>query len=244
MNSHEAKQTLLAWRPGHGDLRDPQVAEALEQARRDPALQAWLEKHANFQRAMEHSFRQIPVPEDLRDRILSGRKVVRVGFWTWRREWIRAAAVVALLLGLAALWFRPAPSDSFATFRERTVLGVQRVYPAMDIATNDMAQVRKFLASRNAPADYKLPAGLSRLPVIGAGVLSWQGRGVSMVCLDSLDAGTLFLFVLEESSVNDPPPGAPEFVPVFEMMTASWTEGGKVFVLAGSGGMEALHRHL
>ena len=85
---------------------------------------------------------------------------------------------------------------------------------------------------------------LTRLPVIGAGVLSWQGRGVSMVCLDSTDAGTLFLFVLDQTSVKDPPPSNPEFVPVFEMMTASWTEGGKVYVLAGSGGMEALHRHL
>jgi uncharacterized membrane protein YbaN (DUF454 family) len=244
VNSHEAKQILIAWRPGHGDLRDPRVAEALEHARRDPALHAWLEKHAAFQRTVEKSFQQIPVPTDLRDRILSGRKLVKVGFWTWRREWLRAAAVFLLLLGLAGFWFRPRPTHSFSTFRERTVLGVQRVYPAMDIVTNDMAQVRKFLAGRNAPADYKLPAGLSRLPVIGGGVLSWQGRGVSMVCLDSIDAGTLFLFVLNESSVNDPPPGAPEFVPVFEMMTASWTEDGKVFVLAGSGGMEALHRHL
>lgn len=234
----------MAWRPGHGDLRDPQVAEALEQARRDPELQAWLEKHAAFQRTMEKGFRQVPIPEDLRERILSGRRVVKVGFWTWRREWLSAAAVVMLLLGLAAFWLRPAPGDSFGEFRERTVRGVQRVYPAMDIVTNDMAQVRKFLASRNSPADYKLPVGLSRLPVLGAGILSWKGRGVSMVCLDSTDAGTLFLFVLDQSLVETPPPASPEFVPVFELMTASWTEGGKVFILAGSGGMEALHRHL
>ena len=114
----------------------------------------------------------------------------------------------------------------------------------MDIVTNDMSQVRRFLAGKAAPADYVLPPALTRLPVIGAGVLSWQGRGVSMVCLDSINAGTLFLFVLEESSVKDPPPKTPEFVPVFEMMTASWTEGGTVYVLAGSGGLEALHRHL
>lgn len=244
MNSHEAQQILLAWRPGHGDLRDPQVAEALEQARRDPALQAWLEQHAAFQRSMAKSFRQVPTPDDLRERILSGRRVVKIGFWIWRRDWLAAAAAIILFLGLATMWFKPHPTDSFATFRERTVLGVQRVYPAMDIVTNDMAQVRQFLAGKSAPADYVLPPGLSRLPVLGAGVLSWQGSGVSMVCLDSIDAGTLFLFVLDQASVKDAPPGTPEFVPVFEMMTASWTEDGKVFVLAGSGGMESLHRHL
>jgi hypothetical protein len=153
------------------------------------------------------------------------------------------AAAIVLLLGLAQMWFKPSPTDSFAVFRERTVRDLQRVYPAMAIVTNDMARVRRFLAERKAPADYVLPKGLTRLPVIGAGVMSWQGRGVSMVCLKSTDADTLFLFVLDQASVKDPPPGTPEFVPVFEMMTASWTEGGKVYVLAGSGGMEALHRY-
>src|SRR5689334_17314908 len=132
---------------------------------------------------MEKNFRQIPTPEDLRERILSGRRAVNVGSRIWRREWLAAAAAMVLLLGLATTWFKRPAADSFATFRERTVLGVQRVYPAMDIITNDMAQVRKFLAGKSAPADYSLPPGLSRLPVLGAGVLSWKGRGVSMVCL-------------------------------------------------------------
>ena len=100
MNSPEAKQILLAWRPGHGDLRDPQVAEALEHARRDPALQAWLDQHATFQRSMAKSFRQVPTPDDLRERILSGRRVVKIGFWIWR---LAAAAAILLFLGLATM---------------------------------------------------------------------------------------------------------------------------------------------
>ena len=201
MNPTEAKIILLAWRPGHGDLRDRDVAVALELARHDPALKEWLRKHTAFQRAMEKNFREMPVPGDLRGRILARSKTVGPAR-TWRQPaWLAAAAAVVLLLGLAALWFRPAREDSFTTFRERTVRGVQRVYPAMDIVTNDMVPVRKFLASRSAPADYVLPAGLSRLPVTGAGVLRWQGRLVSMVCLDSIDRGTLFLFVLDESGV-------------------------------------------
>jgi hypothetical protein len=244
VNSRTAQNILLAWRPGHGDLRDPEVAQALEHARRDPALREWIERHAAFQRTLEKSFRQIPVPDGLPDQILArARAAGRRRHWGGP-AWLAAAAAVMLLLGWAALWFKPAPAESFATFRDRTVRGVQRVYPAMDIQTNDMAQVRKFLASRKAPADYTLPSGLSRLPVQGAGVVRWQGRAVSMVCLDSIDRGTLFLFVLDEAGLTAPPSAAAEFVPVFEMMTASWTQGGIVYLLAGRGGAEALHRHL
>src|SRR5882672_7998479 len=59
-NATETKAILLAWRPGHGDLRDADVAAALELARRDPALKVWLERHSDFQRAVAKSFHEIP----------------------------------------------------------------------------------------------------------------------------------------------------------------------------------------
>jgi hypothetical protein len=64
-----------------------------------------------------------------------------------------------------------------------------------------------------------------------------------MVCLDSTNRGTLFLFVVDSSTVEEPPSKDPEFVQIFQMMTASWTQDGKVYLLAGHGGMEELHRH-
>jgi uncharacterized membrane protein YbaN (DUF454 family) len=243
----QAKTILLAWRPGHGDLRDPQVAEALELARHQPALHVWLEKHRDFQRAMEKSLRETPIPKDLRAQVLSRMRAVQPMPW-WRSPsaWAAAAGIV-LLLGLAALWFTPPRVNSYHTFRDRTIRGVQRVYPPMEIVTNDMQQVRQFLGARKAPADYTLPPGLARLPVMGGGTLLWQGKAVSMVCLNSGQQGTLFLFVLDAATVRNPPSdtlSSPEFVPVYQMMTASWIENGKVYLLAGHGGMEALHRFL
>ena len=243
MNSLEAKKTLLAWRPGHGDLRDPQVAEALEQVRREPMLQEWFEKHTAFQRSMRRCFEQIPVPVDLRDQILARARIARpVELWPLR-AWLAAAAVV-LLLGLGAWWLRPPSADSFSTFRDRTVRGVQRVYPAMGIVTNDMAQIRQYLATNRAPSDYVLRSGLAQLPATGAGLLSWQGHPVSMVCLDSKDQGTLFLFIVDRAAVKGAPPSAPELVPVSKLMTASWTQNQKTYVLAGAGGEQAIRRHL
>jgi len=244
VNTLEAKRILLAWRPGHGDLRDPEVAGALDQARREPLLHEWLERHTAFQRSMQQCFQQIPVPANLRDQILASSKISRLAP-PWRQPgWLAAAAAILLLLGLAAWWFKPLSADSFQTFRDRTVRGVQRVYPAMGIVTNDMAQIRRYLATNHAPSDYVLTAGLKRLPATGAGVLTWQSQPVSMVCLDSIDQGTLFLFVLERSTAKGAPSSAPEFVRIGKLMTASWSEGPKTYLAAGAGGMEALQRHL
>jgi hypothetical protein len=147
-----------------------------------------------------------------------------------------AAAAVLIFLGLLMFRQQPQAEDSFATFRSRMVQSVLRQY-RMDIMTNDMGHIRQFLADRQAPANYTLPAGLARLPAMGAGVLSWQDRKVSMVCLDSGEKGTLFLFVVDKESVKRPPEGRVS-AKVKEMDTIAWTEAGEAYVLVGPGGKE------
>lgn len=243
MNSIEAKKILLAYRPGSTDARDPEVADALAQAQRDPALQQWLEKQVAFQQTMQETFQQVPAPSYLRDRILSRAKIVKPLHWSWGQVALAAAAALVLLLGLAGWWLRSLPDDTFQTFRSRMVRMVLRQY-AMDIVTNDMTQIRHFLATNNAPSDYVLTQGLAQLPATGAGVLSWQGQRVSMVCLDSRGQGTLFLFIVDRSAVKQPPAAIPEFAEVSKLTTVSWTQGGKTYLLAGHGGKKELQRHL
>ena len=69
---------------------------------------------------------------------------------------------------------------------------------------------------------------------MGAGVLSWQDRRVSMVCIDSQTQGPLFLFVSDDPALRKAA-GEREFAPVSDLMTVSWTEDGMTYVLAGHG---------
>lgn len=242
MTSHEAKQILLAWRPGCGLERDPEMAQALECAQRDPALAQWLEEQRSFHRKMKDSLRDVPIPVGLSERILHQAKSTRTPERTWPWPLTLAAAAV-LMIGLFGWWLRPAPADSFPQFRDRMVRTVVRQY-TMDIVTNDMVAIRRFLATNEAPSDYVLPPALGRLPATGAGLLRWGDRRVSMVCLDSGEHGTLFLFVVESSAVLKGPGPTPDFEPVSKLATASWTAGGKTYVLAGSGGQGFLGRYL
>ena len=232
MNSFDAKRILIACRPGTEDMRDSAVLAALEQARRDPELQQWWEQHQAFQQTMRENFRAAPVPRALRDRILARAKIVEVPWWRGPVAWSAAAAIAILITFFAARPQRPG-ENSFQTFRSRMVGNVLRQY-VMSIETNDMAPIRQHLATNNAPADYVLPQNLARLPVMGAGVMSWQDRRVSMVCLDSGAQGTLFLFVVDGSWVKSSPRQR-EYAAVNSLITASWTEGGKAYLLAGTG---------
>ena len=237
MNSADAKKVLIACRPGTEDVREPVVLAALEQTQRDPELQRWWEQQQAFQESMRESFRAMPVPGSLRSRIRAQARVVKVTWWRAPVAW-SAAAALAILVTFFATRSPSSRGDSFQTFRARMVGNVLRQY-SMTIVTNDMASIREHLATNNAPADYSLPQALSRLPVMGAGVLSWQDRRVSMVCLDGGTHGTVFLFVVDGSSVKNPPQQR-EYAPENSLVTAGWTEGGKTYVLAGTGEQEWL----
>ena len=231
MNIAEAKQVLIACRPGTDDLRSSEAMAALELVQREPELRLWWEQQQEFHRRAQQSFREMPVPAYLRDRILARAKIVKVSWWQSRVLWSAAAAALIVIVAWIATQ-RPSQEENFATFRSRVVRAVLRQY-RMDIVTNDMAQIRRFLAERQAPADYVLPPKLNQLPVMGAGVVGWRDRNASMVCLDAGEKGTLFLFVVDHASVPKAPKQR-EFAPVSELNTISWTEQGRAYVLAGS----------
>ena len=54
-----------------------------------------------------------------------------------------------------------------------------------------------------------------------------------MVCFDRGDRQMLFLFVLGRSALKDAPSTAAEMAKVNKLMTQSWTQGDKTYLLAG-----------
>jgi hypothetical protein len=230
VNSAEAKRILIACRPGTDDLRAPDAVAALEFARRDPVLRQWWQQQQKFHEQAQSAFQDIPVPPQLRDQILFRAKILKLPWWRNVRV-LGAAAAVIILLPLVGLWPRSSHESSFETFRARMVRNVLRQY-RMDVVTNDMAQIRQFLATNKAPADYTLRGKLPEFLPTGAGVMSWRDQRVSMVCLDGGQRGTLFLFVVDRHSVNGAP-AAPAYAHVNELGTVSWSDGDKAYVLAG-----------
>jgi len=239
----QTKQILLVYRPWANDAQDPEVAEALAFCRQDADLAKWLEHHCAVQRAIHDHFQTVRVPEGLQQQIVSEYRSQVMTVW-WRRPAVLATTAAALLLiAGTSLWFsmprQPEPDVSFAAYRNRMVRTAVRNY-GMDLETNDVSQIRAYLAQRQAHADYVLPKNLEQTPAVGCGALSWQGKPVAMVCFRTgkpLSPGAksdLFLFVIDQKDLADQtPPNATEFAGVSGLATATWRNGGKVYVLAG-----------
>jgi hypothetical protein len=212
------------------------MVEALELARRDAELGRWFAQHRSFQKAMRAKFQQIEVPAHLKSSILIRGSVppgVQSNQPRWRsRLWLGLTVMALVLLGVIGVRLRPHGPDHFADYEARVVSEVQRAY-RMDLVTNQMPQIRQFLASRGAPADYRVPSGLERLQLTGAGCLTWRSQPVSMVCFDRGNKQMLFFFVMKRSAVKDPPPPIPKLARVRLMLAASWSEGNNAYVLAG-----------
>lgn len=251
MNINEAKTILLLYRPGTADADDPQVAEALALAKRDPELAEWLQAHCARQEALRSKFRQITPPAGLKEQIISEQAARQKIIVWWRNAVFAMAAVIVALIALAPFWLPHRPHyDTFATYRDRMASIALRGY-GMDLTTNNPEAVRAYLGQNQAPADYALPGPLEKTAVAGCAIQDWQGAKVSMVCfrtgkpLPPGEQSDLWLFVIDRSRVKDAPPaGSRQFVQVSRLQLVTWTEGDKLYVLGTTGDEQALKRYL
>ena len=238
MNRDEAKNILLLYRPGTADAADPQIAEALALAKYDPELTLWLDKICAQQDALREKFRRIPVPAGLKEQIISEQAAQAKIISFPRNLALATATAIAALIILTLFWFRPhANDDTFAVYQNQMAGVALRGY-TMDLATNNPAPIRAYLAQNGAPSDFGLPASLEKIEVTGCAIEGWQHAKVSMICfrtgrpLPSGQSSDLWLFVIDRAAMkNAPEENTRQFARVNKLMTATWTDGGKIYFL-------------
>ena len=252
MNRDDAKKILLLYRPGAVDGADPQMAEALALAAQDDELKRWFGEHCARQEVLRSKFRQIPVPAGLKEQIIS-EQAAREKIVIWRRNlaFTAAAAVVMAALALTVLWFRPPASDNTLAIFQSRMAGVALRGYVMDLMTNNPARIRAYLKQHHAPADYVLPAPLQKVALTGCAVESWQGTKVSMICfrtgkpLPPGEQSDLWLFVVDRASIKNPPPaGPPQLAQANQLITATWIQDGRLYLLGTKGDEPTLRRFL
>ena len=254
MNINEAKTILLLYRPGTIDAEDPQIAAALALAESESELARWLKEHCARQDALRAKFQHITVPAGLKEQIISEQAVLRRRIY-WRHRLALAAATVVVLLGFLAMLWLPRHHDqpeirTFANYQSQMIGFALSPY-GMALATNDMDQIRNFLAHGHAPSDYTLPAPLKETTAIGCTVKYWSGTRITMICfrtgkpLPPDRPGDLWLFVADSAAVQGAPDTtAPQFAQVNQIITATWTQNGRLYLLATEGDESVIRKFL
>jgi hypothetical protein len=187
MTHDEAKFILSGCRPNGEDGRDPRLAEALAQARQDPALQTWLAHSQAFDAQVAAKLRVVEAPRDLRDKILAGSRASRPRPSRPARSprrfpwWLRVAAVVAVLatIGIQQYYHQQAVPVGLQSFGQFALadLGVKG-----HIGDPDTVMAAALSASDD-PIDHgALPVDLARMESDGCRTLRYAGLRVFEVC--------------------------------------------------------------
>jgi uncharacterized membrane protein YbaN (DUF454 family) len=244
MSPQQIKENLMLYRAGTQDENDPEMMAALREAARDPELHAWLNQQQAFNLVVRDRLRHLQPPSDFKQRILAHPASVRKIVWWKRPEFLAVAAIIVMLFCLVSYWVTSKDQYRLADLRLRMAKYALTRY-RMDIATNNMSVIRTYLTAKGGHGDYALPAGLGQLPGAGCALLSWQNQPVSLVCFQLSPKDLVWLFVIDRTALSDPPPPShTQFEPVGKLMTATWTQGGKTYLLAGIGDKALIQQFL
>lgn len=247
MTHQQAKLLLQSCRPGGQDAMDPLHGEALKLVRGDPELARWFEAEQAIDAAIGAKLREVPVPHEPREEILAlGIPPVSAKReWRWTGIRLAAAAAVALLLTLAAIWLRASTLPAFASFEKdvlrRAVAGPEH----LALASGDFSEIRQWLHARGIPGEINLPAGLHGALPHGCQVLDWGRAKVALICFVPDGRPHVDLLVIDSARYRDfLPPKTPRFGQSGEFATAVWSSGGKTYLLAARMDVEELRRFL
>lgn len=231
MDSEEAKVVLQAYRPGIA-VDDDKISEALELARRDSILAAWWEDQCALHEAFEAKFREVPVPDGLRERILAGRRISEPIPWLRSRATLAAAAAVVLLTAVFATVFRMQAGDDLRTYRRDMAQFVSDLYK-MNVQVSSWEELRQAFAEQGWPSDYVVPGALRSVTLKGGCVLYWRKEKVSLICMETREGKGMWLFVANKAMfANAPSKLAPQLAKAGQLRTAAWSEGDNVYLLA------------
>lgn len=240
MTNDEAKFILQSYRHNGADADDPVFRDALEQARRDPALAKWLAEETGFDAAISRKLKSIPVPPELKSNILAGGKIVKPIAW-WRGPWLAAAAAFALLLGIGGLVLQSNRAPQFAAFRATMIQHSLKDAEHVTFASRDMSRIQQWFAEHGLQANLDLPATLAAQSVHGCRIVDWNGKKVGVICVMLNDKNHTDLFVIDRTKFqNFHPTETPQFDQINDVATAAWSRGDKIYLLAGKVPRETL----
>jgi hypothetical protein len=240
MDREEARIILSAYRPDRDDAADPVFAPALALLDQDRELADWFANQHALDLILQSAMQSIEPPADLKASILASAKTIPLPTASrrWKHPiWLVAAAVVALLAGLAFLIpSHTGPKTSLASI-DAAIPKLTRAHEH-PFATDDgdVEKIRSWLAGNGGDKGFVVPRGLKGIQGMGCEVTAVNGAKISILCFELHNGGAAHLYVMDRSQLDNPPPDLkPEFQERDGIAMASWSDGRHSYILAMPG---------
>ncbi|HAV65588.1 MAG TPA: hypothetical protein DCY13_24830 [Verrucomicrobiales bacterium] len=243
MDEQQAKFLLQSGRPRPGDAEDPAFLEALKLADANPPLRAWMEEQQALTDSLQRKLGEVPVPADLKQRILAGAAVTRPAPHPNRRRWFAMAAAGALLLGWGGWQLtnrRSGGGTDIAGLRGDMTAFLDG-YFSLDLHTRHLDRVKQHLADVHQFTDYQIPTALAGHDSVGCRKLDWNGGRVMLVCF-SVDGELVHLFITPRGTLNPVPEPGTRIAARQEgrFATVGWSDEKNLYLVATPGSAEFL----
>lgn len=244
MDEEQARLILQAYRPGEQE-NDPEFAEALRAVAENPDLARWFAEEQAFDQAIATHLEALPTPFGLKTRILAqGTVPARSRKRQWFLSLAAAAALFFLLSQVVSLWRTSASVASLSSDYAREMVSFIRLAPPLEMESNDLGEIKNWLAKNHAPST-ETPARLAVLKPVGCRVLSFRGYDVTLICFRQEGNRLAHLFAVNGAAMPKMKPGEkPIFSNENGWMTATWAENDRIYMLAMRGGRAALEPYL
>lgn len=242
MTNKEASFLLGACRPNGADGNDPEFAEALARAGSDPELTAWFADQRRFDSAIAARMQSVPVPAELRSRILTGGRISRLSagrlsrpepWFTARRLWA-VAAMVMMFAGLG-VWYSIGFRASSGGWEDQALATLSQLVSGQDTfdaKSPNVSDLQQWLRANGSPTIGSLPASLQRLASLGCKTVSWNGHPISIICFHGPGGELVHLAMMERAGMANPPPdGHPVYETRDGWQTAAWSQGEMAMML-------------
>ncbi len=246
MDKDEAKYLLQSYRPSGADASDPHFADALGHVQQDAEMQSWFNRQQAISTALTEKLQEIPVPKDLKARILSGqieRESPRQ--WTLGHTLAAAAIILILLTPLAyyANRFEPTGPKTFAALNLDMGNYLSRFF-VLEMQSDDMGEIRNYLNSEHKFDQFEIPTSLAEYPGIGCQMIDWHNQQVALICF-VVDDEIVHLFAMDSDIAEGAPTSSnPVFEQVNKWATYAWNEKDRAYLVSTLGDEAFLTRVL
>ena len=242
MTNNEAKFLLGAYRANGGDAANGIFGEALNQAKSDPALGAWLARAQAHDAAIAARLREIAPPAGLREAILAGGRASRTPLVARRRPvvWLALAAGIAVLLTVT-FW----PNHAAAEAARIANFALEDTAHGKHGGHGEAAGALQVLLSQpTTRLGAGLPVDFAALRATGCRTLSFAGHDLLEVCFQR-NGAWFHCYIANRADFPSLPAGAAAtFAQQAQLGCASWSDATHHFAVVSDAGLDAIKRLL